>query len=140
MKLLFIFSNIPAAALCGVYIFQFVRYSRTCGSDYAFLDREFLITRNILKQGFLVVKLKSLIPKFYCRAIMNDLVNLCERSLSHITTDMFRCRTHIPVLSSLMTYNRGCNKINTMCATCRSETAFHSEALEIIPCCGVADA
>lgn len=50
VKFLFIFSNIPATALCGVYIFQFVRYSRTCGSDYASLDREFLLTRNILKQ------------------------------------------------------------------------------------------
>ena len=50
VKFIFIFSNIPATALCGVYISQFVRYSRTCGSDYAFLDREFLLTRNILKQ------------------------------------------------------------------------------------------
>lgn len=50
VKFLFIFSNIPATALCEVYISQFVRYSRTCGSDYAFLDREFLLTRKILKQ------------------------------------------------------------------------------------------
>jgi hypothetical protein len=34
------------------------------------------------------------------------------------------CRTHIPVLSVLMPYHRVCNKINTICATCRSETAF----------------
>ena len=88
IKLLFIFSNIPAAAVCGVYISQFVRYSRACGSDYAFLDREFLLTRKILNQGFLVVNLKSPLIKCYCRH--HDLVNRCERSVSQITTDMFR--------------------------------------------------
>jgi hypothetical protein len=88
VKLLFIFSNIPAAAVCGVYICQFVRYSRTCGSDYAFLDREFLLTRKILNQGFLVVNLKYPLPKCYCRH--RDLDNRCKRSVSQITTDMFR--------------------------------------------------
>ena len=39
VKFLFIFSNIPAAAVCCVYISQFVRDSSACGSDYAFLDR-----------------------------------------------------------------------------------------------------
>ena len=51
VKYLFIFSNIPAAAVCGVYISQFVRYSRACVSDYAILDdREYLQTRKILNQ------------------------------------------------------------------------------------------
>ena len=85
---LFIFSNIPTAAVCGVYISQFVRYSRVCVSDYAFLDSEFLLTRKILKQGFLVCNLKSSLPKCYCRH--HDLVNRCETSVSQITTDMFR--------------------------------------------------
>jgi hypothetical protein len=35
-----------------------VRYSRTCGSYPTFLDREPLLTRKLLDQGFLVVKLK----------------------------------------------------------------------------------
>ena len=117
VKCLFIFSNIPAAALCGVYISQFVRYSRTCGSDYAFLDREFMLTRIILKQGFFVVNLKSPLPTFYCGAIMNDLVNLCERYVSQITTNMFRLS---------YSHSGTINKINTM-------------ALELAPCCGVAD-
>jgi hypothetical protein len=121
--LLCIFCYIPAAALCGVCISQFVQYSRTCGSDYAFLDREFLLARNILKQGFLVVNLNSPFPKNYYRAIMNDLVNLCERSVLQITTDMFRLSYSHPVLSLLMTYHPGCNKINTICAICRAETA-----------------
>jgi hypothetical protein len=119
VNVLFIFSNIPGAALCGVYISQFVRYSRTRGSDYVFLYREFLLTRNTLKQGFLVVNLKSPLSKFYCRAIMTcltDAKNLCHKSPRICVA----CRTHIPVLSLLMTYHRGCNKINTMCATCIS--------------------
>jgi hypothetical protein len=88
VKFLFIFSNIPAAAVCGVYISQFVRYSRACVSDYAFLDREFLLTRKILNQGFLVCNLKSPFPKCYCRH--HDLVNRCEISVSQIATDIFR--------------------------------------------------
>ena len=88
VKFLFILSNIPAAAVCGVYISQFVRYSRACVFDYAFLDREFLLTRKILNQGFLVYYLKSPLLKCYCRH--HDLVNRCEIYVSQITTDMFR--------------------------------------------------
>ena len=55
----FICSNIPAAPVYGVYIFQFIRYSRTCGSYHDYLNRGLLLTRKLLNQGFLVVKLSS---------------------------------------------------------------------------------
>jgi hypothetical protein len=55
----FPFSNIPAAPAYGVYICQLIRYSRACGSYHDFLDRGFLLTRKLLNQGFLLVKLKS---------------------------------------------------------------------------------
>ena len=54
----FIYSNIPAAPEYGEYISQFIRYSRGCGSYQNFLDRGLLLTRKLLKQGFLLVKLK----------------------------------------------------------------------------------
>jgi hypothetical protein len=38
-------------------ISQLIRYFRACGSYHDFLDRELLLTRKILVQGFLVVKL-----------------------------------------------------------------------------------
>ena len=42
-----------------------IRYSRTCGSYQDFLDRGLLIARKLLSQGFLLVKLKSSLRKFY---------------------------------------------------------------------------
>jgi hypothetical protein len=41
----------------GVYIFQLIRYSRACGSYHDFFDRGLLLTRKLLKQLFLLVKL-----------------------------------------------------------------------------------
>jgi hypothetical protein len=72
----FICSNIPAAPVCGVYISQLIRYVRACGSYQDFLDRVLglLLTRNLLNQGFIMVKLKSSLRTFY--GCHHDLVNL----------------------------------------------------------------
>jgi hypothetical protein len=59
VNLPFICSNIPAAPAYGVYISQLIRYSRACGSYHDFLDRGLLLTRKLLNQEFLLVKLKS---------------------------------------------------------------------------------
>ena len=67
----FIRSNIPAAPAYGVYISQLIRYSRACGSYQDFLDRGLLLTRKLLNQGFLLVKLKSSHRKFYGRRLWN---------------------------------------------------------------------
>jgi hypothetical protein len=48
-----------AAPAYGVYISQLIRYSRACGSYQDFLDRGLLLTRKLLNQGFLLIKLKS---------------------------------------------------------------------------------
>jgi hypothetical protein len=48
-------------------ITQLIRYSRTCGSHQDFLDRGLLLTRKLLNQGFLLVKLKSSLRTFYGR-------------------------------------------------------------------------
>jgi hypothetical protein len=63
----FICSNIPAAPAYGVYISQWIRYSRACGSYQDFLDRGLLLARKLLNQVFLLVKLKSSLRKFYGR-------------------------------------------------------------------------
>ena len=55
----FICSNIPAVPAYGVYITQLIRYSRACGSYQDFRNRGLLLTRKLLNQGFLLVKLKS---------------------------------------------------------------------------------
>jgi len=51
------------------------------------LHRGLLLTRKILNQGFLMVKLKSSHRKFYGRH--HDLVDRYGISVSQMTTDMF---------------------------------------------------
>ena len=103
----FICNNIPAASAYGVYISQLIRYSRACGSYQDFLDRELLLTRKLLNQGFLLVKLKSSLRTFYdCH---HDLVDRYGISVSQMTTICSTCREHFPILSLFMTYHRVCN-------------------------------
>jgi len=75
-------SNIPTAPSYGVYIFQLIRYPRACGSYHDFLDRGLLLTRKLLNQWFLLIKLKSLLRKFYVRhhgfVLLNLLSFMCN--------------------------------------------------------------
>ena len=84
----FICSNIPAAPAYGVYISQLIRYSRACISYQDFRDRGLLLTRKLLNQGFLMVKLQSSLRKFYGRH--HDLVDRYGISVTQMTTDLFR--------------------------------------------------
>jgi hypothetical protein len=102
----FVCSNIPAATAYGVYISPFIRYSRACGSYQDFLDRGLLLTRKLLSQGFLLVKLKSSLRKFYGRhPWLTVMENLCHKWPRICST----CRKHFPILSSIMTYHWVCN-------------------------------
>ena len=78
-----IYSNIPTAPAYGVYLSQLIRYSRAYGSYEDFLDRGFLLTRKLLNQWFLLVKLKSSLRKFYGR--QHDLVDRYGISVSQLT-------------------------------------------------------
>jgi hypothetical protein len=100
----FVCSNIPAAPAYGVYISQMIRYSRACGSYRDFLDRGLLLTRKLLNQEFLLVKLKSSLRKFYL-TWLTAMEYLCHKWPRMCST----CRKHFPVLSSFMTYHRVCN-------------------------------
>ena len=80
-------SNIPAAPAYGVYISQLLRYSRACVCYQDFLDRGLLLTKKLLNQGFLLVRLKSLNRKYYGRH--HDLVDRYGIYVSQMCTDMF---------------------------------------------------
>jgi hypothetical protein len=73
----FIYNNIPAAPAYDVYISQLIQYSRACGSCRDFLDGGLLLTRKPLNQGFLLVKLKSSLRKFYGHHHLWPLWNIC---------------------------------------------------------------
>ena len=79
-------SKIPVAPAYEVYHCQLIRYSRACGSYQDFPDRGLLLTRKLLNQGFLLVKLMSSLRKFYGRH--HDLVDHYGISVSQMTTDM----------------------------------------------------
>jgi hypothetical protein len=70
-----------------IYISLMIRYSRACGSYQDFLDRGLLLTRKLLSQGLLFVKLKSSVRTCYGRH--HDLVDRYGISVSQITTDIF---------------------------------------------------
>jgi hypothetical protein len=92
----FICSNIPAAPAYGVYISQLIRYSRACGSYQDFIDRGLLLTRKLLNQGFLLVKLKSSLRKFYGRH--HDLVDRYGISVSQTLSGSFLIHDLSPTL------------------------------------------
>jgi hypothetical protein len=80
----------------GVYISQLIRYSSAWGSYQDFLDRGLLLTRKLLNQGFLLVKSKSSLRKFYGRHY--DLVDrygiyLCHKWPRICST----CRKQFPI-------------------------------------------
>jgi hypothetical protein len=81
-------SNIPAAPAYGVYISKLIRYFRISGSYNDLVDRWFQLTRQLLNQEFLMVKLKSSLRTVYGRH--HDLVNYYRIPVSQMTTDMFR--------------------------------------------------
>ena len=83
----FLCSNIPAALGYGVYISQLILYSRAYGAYHDFHDILFLLTRKLLNQWVLLVKLQSSLRKFYGRH--HDLVDRYGISVSQMTTDMF---------------------------------------------------
>ena len=83
-----------SAPTYGVYISQLIRYSRACGSYQDFLDRWLLLTRMLLNQWVLLVKLKSSLRMFYgCHP---DLVDHYGISVSQMTTDMFHLSQKLP--------------------------------------------
>ena len=71
-----------------------IRYSRACGSYQDFLDRGLLLTRKLLNQGFLLVKLKSSLRKFHGHH--HFLVDRYGISMSQMTTDMFHLSQTLP--------------------------------------------
>jgi len=70
-----------------IYISQLIRYSGAYSSYQNFLDIGLMLTRKILNQRFLMVKLKSLLRKLNSRHC--DLVNRYGISMSQITTGVF---------------------------------------------------
>ena len=69
----------------------------------------------------------------------NDLQNIAHTTKDRVTRHKCprvcsTCCKHFPVLSSLMTYHRVCNQINTTGATSGAETAYPSGIPDFLQC------
>ena len=90
-----------------------------------------LLTRKLLNQGFLEIRLNHNIESFTDATMtwLTVMEYLCHK-WSRICSI---CRNHNLVLSSLITYHWICNKSNTTGAACGAGTAYPSPTHEFTP-------
>ena len=82
----FLSSNIPSSPAYGVFISQLIRYARACSSYECFILRARRLSSKLLKQGYLVGRLKSSFRKFYGRC--GDLIEQYGVTLSRMLNDI----------------------------------------------------
>ena len=82
----FISSNIPSSPAYGVFISQLIRYARACSSYECFILRAARLSSKLLRQGYVMERLKSSLRKFYGR--YGDLIKHYEVSLSQMLHDI----------------------------------------------------
>ena len=82
----FLRSNIPSSPAYGVFISQIIRYAGACSWYECFTLRARRLSSKLLKQGYLVERLKSSLRKFYGRYA--DLIQQYEVSLSRMLNDI----------------------------------------------------
>ena len=80
----FLDGNIPKGSSYGIYISQLVRYARACSCIKDFNDRNLILTKKLLKQGFLYHNLRGKFAKFHSK--YGDLISKYNVSLKwHLT-------------------------------------------------------
>ena len=82
----FLSSNIPSSPAYGVFISQLIRYARACSSYECFILRAARLSSKLLRQGYVMERLKSSLRKFYGR--YGDLIKHYEVSLSKMLHDI----------------------------------------------------
>ena len=82
----FLRSNFLSSPAYGIFISQHIRYARACSSYECFILKARRLSSKILKQGYIVERLKSSFRKFYCR--YEDLIQQYEVSLSRVLIDI----------------------------------------------------
>ena len=82
----FLSSNIPSSPAYGVFISQLIRYARACSSYECFILRAARLSSKLLRQGYVMERLKSSLRKFYGR--YGDLIKHYEVSLSQMLHDI----------------------------------------------------
>ena len=81
----FLSRKIPSSPAC-VFISQLIRYARACSSYECFILRAARLSFKLLRQGYVMERLKSSLRKFYGR--YGDLIKPYEVSLSQMLHDI----------------------------------------------------
>ena len=63
----FLDSDVPRSPSYGIYMSQLVRYARACSKLKDFHERNLVLTKKLLSQGYLFHKLRKTFTKFYNR-------------------------------------------------------------------------
>jgi len=74
--------DVPSILSYGTYLSQLIRFARVCNRAEDFNERNSIMSRKLLKQGFLYHKLRKSFAKFYNRHF--DLVKQFNSSLSNM--------------------------------------------------------
>ena len=82
----FLSSNIQSSPAYCVFISQLIRHARACSSYECFILRARRLSSKLLKQGYLVERLKLSFMKIYGR--YGDLIQQYEVSLSRMLNDI----------------------------------------------------
>ena len=82
----FLGSNIPSLPAYYVFTSQLIQYARACFSYECLILRVRRLPNKLLKQGYLVERLKSSFRKFYGR--YRDLIQQYEVSISRMLNDI----------------------------------------------------
>ena len=106
----FLSSTIPSSPAYGVFISQLIRYARACSSYECFILRAARLSSKLLRQGYVMERLKSSLRKFYGR--YGDLIKHYEVSLSQMLHNILghdHIQWHPQLIrhyTNLRTYNR----------------------------------
>jgi len=105
MNFPFICSNIPAVPTYGVYPFQLIQYYRACGTYH-----DFLLTRKLLNQGFLAVKLIGIANYFHSQIVFFSLLRCFLFTVCDKGTFGEDCNNKCHCLNGV-----GCNHVHGQC-------------------------
>ena len=84
----FLSSNIPSSPTYRVFISQLIRYDRACSSYECFILRAARLYSKLLRQGYIMERLKSSLRKFYGQ--YGDLLKHYRVSLSQMLHGIMR--------------------------------------------------
>ena len=82
----FLSSNIPSSPAYGVFISQLIRYAMACSFYECFILRAAQLSSKLLRQGYVMERLKSSLRKFYVR--YGDLIKHYDVSFSQTLHDI----------------------------------------------------